>query len=215
MKIVFISDTHGEHSHLDLPEGEMIIHAGDVSSRGTEDEVRNFLQWYSSLNFKYKILIAGNHDFFFEHETDETIQSVIPDNIIYLNDSGIRIEGIHIWGSPVQPRFFDWAFNRDRGEDINRHWQLLPDNVDILITHGPPSGILDQTVRGESVGCEMLLEKIKQLERLKIHVFGHIHEAYGIEERMGIRFINASILDVRYRLSHQPIVVEWGTIFDK
>ena len=185
----------------------MLIHAGDVSKRGHKSEIQDFLVWFSIQPQLYKIFIAGNHDFFFEETSEAEINKIIPENIIYLNDSGITIEGIKIWGSPVQPRFFDWAFNRDRGEDILKHWNLIPDDTDILITHGPPYGILDLTNRGLRVGCEELRKKV-DLIRPKYHIFGHIHESNGIENKENTIFINASVLDLRYRPVFNPTVFE-------
>ena len=207
MKIIAISDTHGKHRNLDLPQGDMLIHAGDVSSRGLEDEVLDFLDWYESLDFKYKIFIAGNHDFYFEKEKKEAIEKVIPSNVIYLNDSGVTIEGIKIWGSPIQPWFFDWAFNRKRGEEIAQHWKFIPDDTNILVTHGPAFGLLDKTFREESVGCEELLKSIKKVKP-QFHIAGHIHEAYGQVEKDGTHFINASVLDLRYQLVNKPFEFE-------
>jgi len=210
MKITLISDTHSKHNQLTLPKGDILIHAGDVSSRGNKREVKNFLNWFSKQDYKYKIFIAGNHDFFFEQENENIIQEIIPENIIYLNDSGIEIEGIKIWGSPIQPTFFDWAFNRERGTEIKKHWDLIPNDTDILITHGPPFGILDQTVRGENVGCKELLIRVLEIKP-KIHVFGHIHEAYGEAQKHDIKFINASVLNVRYQVTNLSVEVD----FDK
>ncbi len=207
MKLICISDTHGKHKDLILPKGDMIIHAGDVSSRGSEFEIKTFLNWFSSLDFKYKIFIAGNHDFYFENKTKRSIKEIIPENVIYLNDSSINIEGLNIWGSPIQPEFFNWAFNRQRGEEILLHWNLIPNNIDILITHGPPLGILDRTIRdGISVGCEDLLNIIKA-KKPKYHIFGHIHEAYGIVVKPETTFINASVLNERYLLVNKPITI--------
>ncbi len=204
MKITCISDTHGQHDQLSLKGGDLLIHAGDICNRGIESEVVAFLNWFKIQNYKHKIFIAGNHDWFFEQETENYIQKIIPKEIIYLNDSGICIDGINIWGSPIQPTFFDWAFNRDRGATIDQHWQMIPKNTDVLITHGPPFGILDQTMRGEAVGCEMLLEKVNEIEP-KLHVFGHIHEGYGILEKGKSTFVNASVLDINYRNRNLPV----------
>jgi len=207
MTFITISDTHGQHRNLDLPDGDVLIHAGDISSRGTEYEIRSFMDWFERLDYKYKIFIAGNHDFFFEQEDSATIQSILPENVIYLNDSGANIEGISIWGSPVSPWFYDWAFNRHRGEDIGKHWDLIPDHIDILITHGPAFGILDRTVSGLHVGCEELKSKIDILKP-KIHICGHIHEAYGQIKTPDTLFINASVLDVRYQMVNNAIGFE-------
>jgi len=129
LKIISISDTHGKHKGLTLPDADMIIHAGDITSNGDELQVKSFLNWFSNLNIQHKIFIAGNHDFYFERNPTEGIQKLIPENIIYLNDQLITIDGINIWGSPITPWFFDWAFNRERGEDIKKHWDLIPTNL--------------------------------------------------------------------------------------
>lgn len=209
MKIVAISDTHGQHRQLKLPPGELLIHAGDVSGRGHRQEILDFLDWFGQQDYRYKVFIAGNHDFFFERETAETISALIPPGVIYLNDSGVEIEGLQLWGSPIQPWFFDWAFNRQRGTEIDQHWQLIPPQTDILITHGPPQGILDRTSRGEIVGCEQLLQRVQTIAP-RFQIFGHIHEAYG-QQRVGpTTFVNASVLNLRYQLAHAPVSLEWS-----
>jgi len=131
MKVVIISDTHGRHEDLELPMGDMLIHAGDISSHGKYDQVNAFLNWFGNQDFKHKVFIAGNHDFFFERETNENIEAIIPKGITYLNDSGVTIEGFKIWGSPIQPEFMDWAFNKERGSEIKKHWDLIPDDIDV------------------------------------------------------------------------------------
>ncbi|EOR93024.1 metallophosphoesterase [Arcticibacter svalbardensis MN12-7] len=208
MKIIAISDTHGKHRLLrNLPQADMIIHAGDVSRDGSEHSTLDFMNWFSSLDYKYKIFIAGNHDFFFEQEMPNYIKKLIPGNLTYLNDSGVTIEGIRIWGSPITPRFFDWAFNRDRGKEINKHWKLIPKDTDLLITHGPPKGILDLVGLNEMVGCDDLLKRVK-LVKPKVHIFGHIHGAYGAKELKSTRFINASIVDEGYMVCNSPVLIE-------
>lgn len=206
LKLTLISDTHGFHNDLERLEGDMIIHAGDISKRGAKNELIDFLDWFSALNFEYKFFIAGNHDFYLEQATEHEVKSIIPDDIIYLNDSGITINNINIWGSPVQPWFHDWAFNRQRGNDIKKHWDLIPDDTDILITHGPPYDILDKTIHNQNVGCEDLFHKVL-LVKPKIHVFGHIHEDYGQKVVHGTQFINASVLDERYRVVNEVVEV--------
>lgn len=207
MKFVIISDTHGQHKNLTLPKGDVIIHAGDISQRGKESEILDFLNWFKDLDFKYKIFIAGNHDFFFEETSEKDIQKIIPENIIYLCDSGVEVENIKIWGSPITPWFYDWAFNRLRGAQIALHWQLIPHDTDILITHGPVFGQLDKTTRGENVGCEDLLYSIDKIKP-KIHICGHIHEGYGQTTSSKTKFINASVLDEKYALVNPPITFE-------
>jgi Icc-related predicted phosphoesterase len=217
MRILAISDTHNKH--LQIPSRfienvdnsiDTIVHAGDVSSRGYKGEIIDFLKWYNELNFKNKILIAGNHDFYFEEGKPEDIAAMLAEypNITYLNDSGVEIDGVKFWGSPVQPWFYNWAFNR-KGTDICKHWDMIPNNTHALLTHGPVKGYLDMTQQGESVGCPYLLEKISQMSNLKLHVCGHIHEAYGrIDFPDGGIFLNASVLNLRYEMAHYPIQVE-------
>jgi Icc-related predicted phosphoesterase len=213
--IIFISDTHTKHQYLtqDLKDiyeknpDATLVHAGDISFRGRDWEIEEFAEWYSSLPFKNKIMIAGNHDFLFEE--DPAGASDILDRfpgITYLNDSGVEFDGVKYWGSPVTPRFHDWAFNRDA--DIAYYWNLIPDDTDVLITHGPPFGILDRVHRGGfSVGCPVLLEKTKSLSNLKIHVFGHIHEGAGIMEKNNVTYINASTLNLYYDVANSPIII--------
>ena len=214
MKITCISDTHNQHLHIPpdwLEGGDVLVHAGDVSGRGTLKEIEAFLEWFNEQPYTHKIMIAGNHDFWFERTTafvvNEMLQEKYP-NITYLNDTGIEIDGVKFWGSPVQPWFYDWAFNR-MGTDICRHWDMIPLDTDVLITHGPMKGILDMTTRGVSTGCPYLLEKSAEMTNLKLFVCGHIHEAYGkFEFPDGGVFVNASTLNFNYQVQNKPIVVE-------
>lgn len=207
MKITVLSDTHGQHSQVMTGEGDLIIHAGDITRKGTESQVRDFLLWYARLPFTYKIFIAGNHDFLFEKAGRDVIQALIPENIIYLNDSGVTLDGIRFWGSPVQPWFYDWAFNRQRGAEIDKHWQMIPEDTDVLITHGPAYGILDETVKGQHVGCLDLLHRVQAIQPA-YHICGHIHEDYGCVEQGETVFINACVLDVTYRVTNDPVSFE-------
>ena len=207
MRLVIISDTHGKHSELSLPEGDMIIHAGDVSRKGSRTEVSEFLSWFSSLNFKHRIFIPGNHDFFFEKESQENIRDAIPDNVVYLNDSSVAIGELKIWGSPVTPWFYDWAFNRQRGTQIEKHWSLIPSDTNILVTHGPAYGIFDRTVNREHVGCRDLLRRIGEVNPA-FHICGHIHEGYGRETCGETEFINASVLNEKYELVNKPVIID-------
>ena len=214
--LVLISDTHTKHYERDSQLKEIheshpdaiLVHAGDVSYRGRIWEVEEFIEWYAGLPFKNKIMIAGNHDFLFEQDPEkskEILDRLGPD-IIYLNDSGAEVEGLNLWGSPVTPWFHNWAFNRV-DEKIDYHWNLIPENTDVLITHGPSYLTLDATRSGLRVGCQGLAEKISELPNLKIHVFGHIHEAAGIVEKNGITYVNASILDLYYNVRNSPVIL--------
>lgn len=204
MKIILISDTHNQHEKLILPRGDMIIHAGDISGSGSYSEVMSFIQWFSQLEYKYKIFIAGNHDFLFEKLN---MSHTLPDAVTYLQDSLVEIEGLRIYGSPYTPVFYDWAFMKNRGTEIKQIWDLIPDKLDILVTHGPPYQILDQNAYAEHTGCKDLLNRVKEVKP-SIHVFGHLHESYGMVEIFETRYFNASSLDEHYRLRNAPFVIE-------
>ncbi len=208
MKIVCLSDTHGKHAQLQVPEGDILIHAGDFTKRGLIGEVQQFNDWLTTQPHKHKIVIAGNHDFLFE-QNPALAQSLL-NEAMYLEDEFVEIEGIKFWGSPITPWFFDWAFNRQRGAEITAHWQKIPKDTDILITHGPPKGILDKTMHGLEVGCQDLLEAVQRICP-RYHIFGHIHEAYGIHQIDNTQFINASILDINYKVAHAPVVLEYAS----
>lgn len=213
MEVVFISDTHGKQNWIareyDFPPADMIIHAGDVSMTGDIWDVEPFLQWFSELPYEYKVFIAGNHDFLFD-VNKYIAQSMIPENVIYLQDSGVEIEGLKLWGSPVTPPFMSWAFNVDTDKRIE-HWNMIPDDTDILITHGPPYGELDlSTYKHEHVGCPYLASAVKERIRPKIHVFGHVHTDYGVEEGKYTTFVNACVLNGRYAVDGKqpPILLD-------
>ena len=213
MKIVCLSDTHNSNSQIEVPDGDLLIHAGDATITGTIDEIVLFNEWFAGLPHKYKIFVAGNHDWLFENNPIPA-RKILSDKIIYLRDSFVEIEGLKIYGSPWQPRFFDWAFNLTRGAELAEKWKLIPDDTDILITHGPPFGILDEVPRRyfvENTGCEELRKRVEELRlnKLKLHVFGHIHCGYGRAEKFGVKFINASNCDESYAPTNAPIVVDW------
>jgi Icc-related predicted phosphoesterase len=208
MKLVLFSDTHRKHQKVQLGSGDLLIHCGDFTSRGDLKDVEDFASYMKKQDFGCKIVIAGNHDFCFEDERKVEAEKLLLDaGLIYLNDSGIEFSGFNIWGSPIQPYFHNWAFNRQRGEEIDRHWQMIPTDTDILITHGPPAGILDRCISGERVGCADLLKKVEAI-RPKIHAFGHIHEDYGQLLKDGTLFVNACSLDLKYRVRNEPVVIE-------
>lgn len=205
-KVVVISDTHCQKP--EIPEGDILIHAGDLTLRGNRQEVSEAALWLQKLPHPYKIVVAGNHDWLFQTNHYPAI-AILGDNIIYLENQSCEVLGLKIWGSPVQPTFCDWAFNVDRGEPIRKYWDKIPEGLDILITHGPPAQILDQSVPGKSehCGCEELLVAIKRT-RPRIHVFGHIHGGYG-KHRTTFDTVcyNASVVDEAYRLRNSPWVL--------
>tara|TARA_R100000951_G_scaffold116766_1_gene130563 strand:+ start:5128 stop:5859 length:732 start_codon:yes stop_codon:yes gene_type:complete len=236
MKIVTISDTHNRHKEISLGSGDILIHSGDATGRGQSGEIEPFLKWYGKQDFTYKIFVAGNHDWGFEREPERYEAMCKKYGVIYLNDSGYTIQDfdtgkdIKIWGSPVQPTFCNWAFNRDiefivhedpyhgikRHPLIKPHWDLIPNDTDILITHGPPEGILDDVpihsaISGsvEHVGCPHLRDAILNRVKPKLHVFGHIHPKNGIMMVNGIMFNNAANLNDAYTYEYKPRVIEW------
>ncbi len=208
-RIVCLSDTHNANEQIAVPDGDILIHAGDATITGTFDEILKFDKWFANLPHKIKIFVAGNHDWLFE-TNNSYARALLSRNVIYLQDSFIEIEGLKIYGSPWQPRFFDWAFNLNRGAELAEKWKLIPNDTDILITHGPPFGILDEVPRQfwvENTGCEELIKKVEEI-RPKLHLFGHIHCGYGTTEKFGVKFINASNCNESYEPSNPPIVFD-------
>lgn len=211
MKVVAISDTHGLHDQVKVPSGDVLIHCGDVCNRGSQYEVQRFLKWFDAFPHMHKVFIAGNHDFFFEEGYKEDIQyelSKYP-NITYLQDSMVEIDGVKIYGSPYTPTFFDWAFMLPRGsEQLRNKWLAIPDRVNILVTHGPAKGVLDTNIGGEDCGCELLRMAVVRTKP-KYHLFGHIHEGYGVRQNLfGTMSMNCSVVDERYRVVNKPMEFE-------
>lgn len=217
MKLVLISDTHGLVKP-ELPDGDVLVHAGDLSMNGTRREVSESLAWLHTLRAKYRrvVLVAGNHDFWAESRPDEIAGVCQGFGLDYLNDSIVEIDGVRFWGSPVSPWFEDWAFGPHRGSEIRAHWELIPDDTDVLTTHGPPARVLDETAGGQCVGCQDLLDAVKRIKP-ELHVFGHIHEARGEMElpELRTRFVNASMLDQRYRPAGPAFTFVLGTRGDE
>lgn len=213
MRIVCLSDTHNCHDWIAVPDGDVLIHAGDATNRGTVEEIVYFNEWFAALPHKHKIFVAGNHDWLFETD-NRGARRLLDDSIVYLQDSRVEIENLKFYGSPWQPRFFDWAFNLNRGAEMREKWRLIPEDVDVLITHGPPHGILDAVPRLseiENTGCEELRARVEQIAargKLKLHVFGHIHCGYGTRENFGVKFINAVCCDEEYNPTQPPVVVD-------
>ncbi len=207
MRIVCLSDTHSHHSQMSpLPEGDILIHAGDFTTRGDFRDISSFNAWLRKQKFKYKIIVAGNHDMTFESEP-YIAQSLLTD-CIYLQDRSVTINGYSFYGSPWQPEFMNWAFNLPRGNALKEKWDLIPDNTDVLITHCPQKYIRDYAYYSKDhVGCEHLLERVKEIKP-KLHIFGHVHEGNGMTESYGIKFINAAICDENNNVVNKPIVID-------
>lgn len=195
MKILHISDTHGFHGVFPDSRFEgidVVIHSGDCSNwrdpYRNQPEVLNFIEWYKHVPVKYKIYVAGNHDVSIER------RMVTPGDfgeagIIYLENQATIINGIKFWGSPHTPTFGEWAFMKAR-EKINRVWETIPEDTDVLIVHGPPKGIRDLSIDRfhtlEMCGCSALYKRCVTLINLKLVAFGHIHNCDGVETNQGV-----------------------------
>ena len=234
MRIVCISDTHSLHHVMrhPLPKGDVLVHAGDLSNKGGQRDVTDFIDWYQNLKgWDAKIFIAGNHDHCFErinlphHKKDYewldhlmSVDNLSQSDVTYLQDDQFLIESpefsrpIKFYGTPWQPWFYDWAFNLPRlGDELKAKWAFIPEDTDILITHGPPNGYGDLVNNwrqpNTNVGCELLLNRILDIKPL-VNVFGHIHEGYGIEYGKDTLFVNAAICNAGYEPINKPIVVD-------
>jgi len=204
MRIVAISDTHGMYRSLDIPEGDVLVHAGDITNRGKIDEVIDFNKWLGELPHKHKVVIAGNHDWAFERESSKARNLLT--NATYLQGSDVTIEDLKFWGGPWQPVFYNWAFNVPR-DQLHMHWMHIPKDTDVLVTHGPPWEILDLCPDGRRAGDAALARKVRKVKP-KLHVFGHIHNGYGIVERKGTLYANASICTEQYKPTNPPHVID-------
>ena len=206
MRIVCVSDTHMLHGSVVVPDGDVLVHAGDMTRKGKVADIEAVNAWLGTLPHRHKVVIAGNHDFGFE-KTPAAAWAAIT-HAHYLQDSAVVLDGVRFYGSPWTPRFYDWAFNADRGDELARIWARVPPRVDVLVTHGPPKGILDRTFAGLSVGCEALRDALRSTLRPRLHVFGHIHESYGRVESDGTTYVNASTCNLLYRAVNPPVVVD-------
>lgn len=183
MKIWHISDTHGYHDLLEVPKGvDLVIFSGDCANvrdpYRNEHEVRKFLIWFHQLPIKYKVMIAGNHDSSFEKKLITSSQCLNDYGVFYLEDESVHIEDMKIYGSPWTPAFNDWAFNKARHK-LGTYWEKsLPKDIDILITHGPPKGVLDLSEKRHGgldiCGDSGLMKTVSKMD-IKFHMFGHIH----------------------------------------
>lgn len=214
LKITAFSDTHTFHKKTHLPICDISIFAGDLSSVGYKHEIKDFLKWYSNQTGPtFKIFIAGNHDISFENDKEmvKELLNEYPD-LIYLENSSTEVYGIKIWGSPFSPTFGKgWAFNANRGDEIQKIWDLIPEDTNIVVTHTPVFGKLDYSrYKNENAGCENLRNTIKKIKP-KIHVCGHIHECGGsLVEDEHTTYINASLMDFYFKPRNHPITVNYN-----
>lgn len=178
MRIVAVADTHMYEAELGvIPDGDVFVHAGDLLRKGTLDELRTVVPWIQALPHRSKVVVAGNHDWCFQRHRGEA-EAILGEDIQYLEDSAVVIDGALFWGSPWQPRYRNWAFNLDRGADLAEKWARIPAAVQVLVTHGPPHGFGDRTPWPGRKGCVDLAEAVQRL-RVPLHLFGHIHTDGG------------------------------------
>jgi len=214
MKAWVISDTHTLHGFLDIPLEDdiaMVIHAGDATNWKdpylNNNEFKDFIEWYHSLHFPYKVFIPGNHDTSFEKGMHK---GQIPNDITILDHKLGNFGGIRIFGSPYTPTFgVDWAYNRAR-DKIGKAWQQIPEGIDVLVTHGPPQTILDCNQDGKEVGCKSLYTRVKEIKP-RYHIFGHIHEQAGRtlkEFNNPTTYINAATVNFKYQKINDGIIID-------
>jgi Icc-related predicted phosphoesterase len=214
LRLVFVSDTHGLHNRMlhAVPDGDVLIHCGDVSGHGSAGEISRFVAWLCEQPHPHKLFVAGNHDAALVARPPllmEIINSAWVRNdrgVRYLEDESTEIGGVKFYGSPWTPEFMNWYFMLPRaGVEIAAKWAAIPNDTQVLITHGPPYGILDRSLyNNEPAGCEALRARVRELPGLRLHVFGHIHEGYGQD---GIS-VNAATCNEDYRPVNRPIVVD-------
>lgn len=196
MKILHISDTHGCHRRLhDLPQADIIVHSGDFTMNGSEQEALDFMNWFCDLPYLQKIFICGNHDDCLYGATFDGLD----DNVHYLCNSGVEIDGVKFYGVPM----FMGDCITDRQ---SKHYANIPEGTDILITHTPPFGILDFD-DNINYGSEELLSRISVVQP-RLHLFGHIHSQHGTTVLNGITFSNGAIMNADYSNLEKPNFIE-------
>lgn len=213
MRVVCIADTHGMHDRINtMPEGDVLVSAGDYTAHGTSAELQIYGKWLRSLPYEHIITISGNHDRCASKMGYEKTKHLFEQygKITYLRDDGITIKGINFYGTPWIVRIGNWYFMYPRGsKEIRDIWRKIPTNTDVLITHMPPANILDRLDRnGEHIGDESLQREVIKRIKPKLHVFGHIHEAYGTFVHDDTTFVNASICTTYYTPTNLPTVID-------
>jgi Icc-related predicted phosphoesterase len=216
-RFVLISDTHKQHRKMEhpIPDGDVLIHAGDLTS--DRDALRlgvlhDANSWFKALSHRFSLVVfcPGNHDQNFE-DTPQLATDILTagiDNMIVLINKSTRFGRFNIHGIPQTPRHFDWAFNVDRGPLIRRYYDNIPEDTNVLITHGPPCGVMD-SYEGAHVGCEELKSYLQAREVVpELHVFGHIHAGYGLIQTANSYVVNAAICDAANKPVNKPIVVD-------
>jgi len=207
MRLVAVADTHTFQGELGaIPDGDVFVHAGDLLRRGTLAELAPVAAWIQALPHRYKVVIAGNHDFCFMDDRAECQRLLGPD-VIYLQDEAALIGGLRFWGSPWQPEYNDWAFNLPRGPALAEKWALIPNGTDVLVTHGPPRGYGDRSAIGRHIGCEELLPAVHRVSPA-LHLFGHVHPDGGFWRAGGTSFANVTT----WECERPPTVIDIDSV---
>jgi predicted phosphohydrolase len=203
LRLVLLSDTHQLHREAEVPDGDILIHAGDFTMFSQSMKaIIDFNEWLGELPHRFKACVPGNHEFFLE--ADPSRCSLV-DNATVLINEGVDIDGLRVWGSPVTP-LYGGAFGLSSAEDRRRLYARIPESTDVLITHGPPYGVLDSDANsGLHSGCRELFDAVMRV-RPKLHVFGHVHGAYGIFQTDQTTFVNAALLGIHGGLDNPPLV---------
>jgi Icc-related predicted phosphoesterase len=218
MKLVVISDTHSYHREVNVPDGDVLICCGDITNKGELSIIEDFSNWLKELQHKNKVVIFGNHELGMANgpKRKKAIELIESSGAFYLENSEVVIDGLKFYGSPATPRFYDWEWNYNRGEDIAKEWSKIPEDVNILITHGPPYGTLDMVEdtifnRGRDLhqGCKDLKNRQSNLKELKCHLFGHLHsDGSKIVKFNNVIYGNAAICTEQYQPTNKPLVIE-------
>ena len=189
---------------MEVPPGDLLIHCGDYTGRYSAAELQDFNEWLGTLPFKHRLFVPGNHDAYFEECPSEARAALT--NATTLIDEAITLGGLRIYGTPWVPRFYDWSFMKAEAQ-LQPIYNMIPEGLDVLITHGPPQWLLDQNGRGHHCGSSNLAN-IVAAKKPRLHVFGHIHESYGERSFNGTHYVNAASLDGYYCKIQPPIVVD-------
>lgn len=229
MRIAAVSDLHGKWSKVKIEECDLLISSGDYSFRGEPHMVKDYHSWLNKQPAKYIISVNGNHETFKDNckgykaeraeltfqQAKEIAEKACP-RVHFIGDHGtVNVEGIKIHGSAITPWFHEWAWNVQRGPDMVAEWAKIPEDTNILVTHGPVYGIHDVVyypdgiVPKERVGCHDLFDRVMKLPDLKVHICGHIHSGHGYKQFNGKHFYNVSICDEQYMATNPVTIIDY------
>ncbi|MFB6294422.1 MAG: metallophosphatase domain-containing protein [Candidatus Nanohaloarchaea archaeon] len=202
MDIVALSDTHGRHDRIDVPDGDILVHAGDITRRGTLAEVRGFREWLDSLPHRHTVVVAGNHEPVDLPGGHAAVAAALG-GIHYLAGRSVDIDGVTVWGAPWQPGDWPQLLGIGRSHDPGH---AIPADADVVVTHAPPRGLRDRAVLGHRAGSRALRDAVAAAAP-EHHIFGHVHNARGTATWRGTRFTNAAVCDVIRRPRHDPVTL--------